>query len=155
VLASLAALETAEGAPAGSLRLVHRLDTPVGGLLCLARTLDAAEPAVLDAPTEAARTLLAAHRAHVARLPEFLADLRVEGIGSDRTLVLRFAGDWHADDSPTVRGAGLALTPATARCAGETRLALRVARGVREGTLRLQPCDSSRCLAPVDIRFSI
>jgi len=42
VLASLAALETAEGAPAGSLRLVHRLDTPVGGLLCLARTLDAA-----------------------------------------------------------------------------------------------------------------
>ena len=42
VLASLPALEASLGAPRGSLRPVHRLDTPVGGLLCLARTLDAA-----------------------------------------------------------------------------------------------------------------
>ena len=41
VLASLPALEASLGAPRGSLRPVHRLDTPVGGLLCLARTLDA------------------------------------------------------------------------------------------------------------------
>ena len=144
-----------DGAVPGGAGTIALVLEQCGARELLSRTLDAAEPAVLDAPTESARTLLAAHRAHVARLPEFLADLRVEGIGSDRTLVLRFAGDWHADESPTVRGAGLALTPATARCAGETRLALRVARGARAGTLRLQPCDSSRCLAPVDIRFSI
>jgi 23S rRNA-/tRNA-specific pseudouridylate synthase len=42
VLASLPAVEAALGALRGSLRPVHRLDTPVSGLMCVARTLEAA-----------------------------------------------------------------------------------------------------------------
>jgi 23S rRNA-/tRNA-specific pseudouridylate synthase len=42
LLASLPLVAAGLGAPAGSLRPVHRLDTPVGGLVCLARNLAAA-----------------------------------------------------------------------------------------------------------------
>ena len=42
VLGALPSIAARHGAEPGSLRLVHRIDTPVGGLLCLARTLDAA-----------------------------------------------------------------------------------------------------------------
>ncbi len=127
----------------------------------LARTLAAATPAVLEAPTEAARTLIGAHRAHAYALPKPLEFIRVEGIGAARTLVLGFAPGWHISALPTVSGPGIAISAPSpvnstpAHIGGVVRLGLQVAAGAHEGTLQFQPCDEHHCLAPMRLRFIV
>ena len=127
----------------------------------LARTLAAATPAVLEAPTEAARSLIGAHRAHAYALPEPLEFIRVEGIGAARTLVLGFAPGWHISELPTVSGPGIAISAPSpvnstpAHIGGVVRVGLQVAAGAHEGTLQFQPCDDHHCLAPMRLRFIV
>ena len=72
------------------------------------------------------------------------------------------AGD-RAHPPFVLHGAGLSmrLPTANATCDGEpafegvVRLALSVDLGAREGVLRLQPCDATRCLASLPLLFRL
>ncbi len=140
----------------------------------LTRTLRAAEEACLAEPTQAARTLVAAHAAKALVLPECLDGVLLTGTDSHRTLTVSFATGWHVVDTNTTNtvttqshachaielvGDGVSCVVTQSRSFvddmpvydGVVPITVRLAPHATRAVLRFQPCTHTHCLAHIEM----
>jgi uncharacterized protein YyaL (SSP411 family) len=141
----------AGGAGTIALVLAHlatRGERTIEARTLLTHSLRVAAQACLAAPTEAGRTLVAAHRAVDLVWPECIESVRVLGSAGDRVVEISAASEWklEAGDSSLYEVVGSVEGSVQLRVMDDSVSIIRVI---------LTPCTHERCLVPFTLELSL
>ena len=128
--------------------LATRGERAIEARTLLTHSLRVAAQACLAAPTEAGRTLVAAHRAVDLVWPECIESVRVLGSAGDRVVEISAASEWklEAGESSLYEVVGSVEGRVLLRVTDDSVSIIRVS---------LTPCTHERCLVPFTLELSL